>query len=172
MVRVQVSVVSVLQSPVQAEKLQPSAGAAVRVTSPFRWYGGSGSAVIVPPVGGVMVRAYTSWVKVAETLLGTSMVRVQVSVVSVLQSPVQAEKLQPSAGAAVRVTSPFRWYGGSGSAVIVPPVGGVMVRAYTSWVKVAETLLERPWSGCRSPWSPCCSHRSRPRSSSLVQVLP
>src|SRR6058998_1634162 len=103
-----------VQLPLQPVKVEPAAGAAVRVTAvllvkeaeqvaPHEMPAGALVTVPVPFPNLVTERAKVGAVNVAVTLWATLMVTVQVPV-PVQPPPLQPVKVEPAAGAAVRVT--------------------------------------------------------------------
>ena len=101
--------------PVQPVKEEPAAGAAVSVTAvplgkfavqvaPQLMPAGLLVTVPVPAPAGVTVRAKLGVVKVAVTVVAAETVTVQVPVPE-QPPPVQPVKVEPAAGAAVRVTA-------------------------------------------------------------------
>src|SRR5882724_3373225 len=158
MVRLQVPVP--VQLPLQPEKVEPAAGAAVKVTAvplvkeaeqvaPQSMPAGALVTVPVPAPALVTVRAKDGKAKVAVTARAALMVRLQVPVP--VQLPVQPVKVEPAAGAAVRVTvvplvkeaeqvAPHEMPAGALVTVPVPFPDFVTERAKVGAVNVAVTL--------------------------------
>ena len=107
--------VPVQPPPLQPENVEPAAGAAVRVTTvplvkeveqvaPHEMPAGELVTVPLPAPDLVTVRAKDDCTKAAVTVVAAFMVTVQ-EPVPVQPPPLQPEKVEPAAGAAVRVTT-------------------------------------------------------------------